>query len=141
MEPPPPPTPPEVRNSKTVYTVETWNMNDKKGPPPNDLQPSTDVVAVPQASAVGMPQCEYKCRRLISRSESIEVQYLRLFPAATYSHGMRFASTGKLVRPRNMRTSLHLLKASSACLRLSSKTLSFNLAIKIGWKLKPLNLP
>ena len=55
----------------TVYTVGSLNVNDKKGRPHDDPQPSRDVVTVPQAIALGTPQQEFKRRRLIPRSESM----------------------------------------------------------------------
>ena len=85
----------------TVYTVDSWTMNDKTGRPLDDPQPSPDVVAMPQASVLGTPQQEFKRTRLTPRIESMEVRYLRLFPATTFTHDMRFASTGKTIRPRH----------------------------------------
>ena len=83
----------------TIYIVDSLNVNDKTGRPHDDPQPSCDVVAMPQATALGTPQQEFKHSRLIPRSESMEVRYLRLFQAATYTHEMCFASTRKTFRP------------------------------------------
>ena len=81
----------------TVYTVDSWNMEDpdKKGRPPHDVQPVPGGSFIPSTAGLATPLHENKRRILNPRSESIASRYVRFFPTPN----IRFASTGKAVRP------------------------------------------
>ena len=80
----------------TVYTVDSWNMDDpdKKGRPPDDVQPAPGGSFIPSTAGLATPLHENKRRTLNPRCESIAARYVRLFPTPN----IRFASTGKAVR-------------------------------------------
>ena len=80
----------------TVYTVDSWNMGDpdKKGRPPDDVQPAPGGSFIPSTAGLATPLHENKCRILNPRSESIAARFVRLFPTPN----IRFASTGKAAR-------------------------------------------
>ena len=80
----------------TIYTVDSWNMGDpdKKGRPPDDVQPAPGGSFIPSTAGLATPLHENKRRILNPRSETIAARYVRLFPTPN----IRFASTGKTAR-------------------------------------------
>ena len=67
---------------------------DKKGRPPDDVQPVPGGSFIPSTAGLATPLHENKRRILTPRSETIAARYVRLFSTPN----IRFASTGKAAR-------------------------------------------